>query len=123
MNNSSGKVLVIFLIITGILLISLTAISLFFFQKETERRKLAEVTLKEYQSEKDGLEVELKEINWINKPKDGVKYGARIRYRQPLQECTISGDVVTFEDPQLPAPGQSCVIYKGEQCLGGGIIR
>lgn len=49
--NSSGKVLVIFLVIIAVLLISLTAISLFFFQKETERRKIAEVTLEEYQSE------------------------------------------------------------------------
>ena len=49
--NSSGKVLVIFLVIIAVLLISLTAISLFFFQKETERRKIAEATLEEYQSE------------------------------------------------------------------------
>lgn len=57
--NSSGKVLVIFLVIIAMLLISLTAISLFFFQKETERRKFAEVTLKEYQTEKVQMEEDL----------------------------------------------------------------
>lgn len=64
--NSSGKVLIIFLIITAILLISLTAISLFFFQKETELRKLAEISLEKYQTEKNELEESLKEIKKEN---------------------------------------------------------
>lgn len=64
--NSSGKVLIIFLVITAVLLISLTAISLFFFQKETERRKLAEVTLEEYQGEKVKIDEELKELKKQN---------------------------------------------------------
>jgi len=64
--NSSGKVLVIFLVITALLLISLTAISLFFFQKETERRKLAEVTLEEFQDEKTLVDEELKNLKKKN---------------------------------------------------------
>lgn len=64
--NSSGKVLTVFLVITAILLVSLTAISLFFFQKETERRKLAEATLEEYQTKKNELEESLKEIKKEN---------------------------------------------------------
>ncbi|MCK5012660.1 MAG: hypothetical protein KAS66_02485 [Candidatus Omnitrophica bacterium] len=64
--NSSGKVLTIFLVIIAILLISLTAISLFFFQKETERRKLAEATLEEVRSEKINLEDSLKEVKKQN---------------------------------------------------------
>lgn len=64
--NSSGKVLVIFLVITALLLISLTAISLFFFQKETERRKLAEVTLEEFQGEKTKVDEELKDLKKKN---------------------------------------------------------
>jgi len=64
--NSSGKVLIIFLVITAILLISLTAISLFFFQKETQRRKMAEVTVEEFENEKIKLEGELEEISKQN---------------------------------------------------------
>ena len=64
--NSSGKVLVIFLVITAILLISLTAISLFFFQKETELRKLSEATLEEYQTEKAKVEEDLKDLKKQN---------------------------------------------------------
>ncbi len=59
--NSSGKVLTIFLVIIAILLISLTAISLFFFQKETERRKDAEVRLEKFKANETRLEAELKE--------------------------------------------------------------
>ena len=64
--NSSGRVLVIFLVITAILLISLTAISLFFFQKETERRKIAETTLEEFKGEKATLEKEFEDLKKQN---------------------------------------------------------
>jgi len=64
--NSSGKVLAIFLVITAVLLISLTAISLFFFQKETERRKLAEATLEEFQIEKTKIDEELTDFKKNN---------------------------------------------------------
>ncbi len=71
--NSSGKVLVIFLVIIAVLLISLTAISLFFFQKETERRKIAEATLEEYQSETVKMEEDitiLKKQNFLLQEKN-----------------------------------------------------
>jgi len=69
---------------------------------------------------------------------------ARIRYRQPLQEChveinsnrTCSGVSahanklarnsvrVKFKDPQRAVtPGQSIVFYQDDQMLGGGIIK
>jgi tRNA-specific 2-thiouridylase len=56
------------------------------------------------------------------------KYMARIRYRQPLQDCTIkklpNGQIkVIFRNKQeAPASGQSVVIYDKELCLGGGVI-
>jgi len=64
--NARGRVLIIFLVISAVLLISLTAVSLFFFQKETERRKLTEVTLTEYQTKKTQLEEDLKEMKKQN---------------------------------------------------------
>ena len=54
---------------------------------------------------------------------------ARLRHRQPLQACrceAFSGDSVrlSFTQPQRAVtPGQSAVIYLGEECLGGGIIE
>lgn len=60
--NTAGKVLVIFLVIVAILLISLTAISMFFFQKEIEKRKIAESSLQDSIANGIRLDQELKEF-------------------------------------------------------------
>ncbi|MBI4713986.1 tRNA 2-thiouridine(34) synthase MnmA [Candidatus Uhrbacteria bacterium] len=58
-----------------------------------------------------------------------LKCEARIRYRQPLQSCTITflsekKAIVKFDKPQRAVtPGQSFVFYNGEVMLGGGIIN
>jgi len=73
------------------------------------------------------------EVHWISGCPPGLAAGselhceARIRHRQPLVPCTASlgssGLRVQFDQPQRAAtPGQSVVLYAGEQCLGGGEI-
>ncbi len=53
---------------------------------------------------------------------------AQTRYRQPDQAChvQIRGDgslEVSFVEPQRAVtPGQSVVLYRGEECLGGAVI-
>ncbi|MEG8174120.1 tRNA 2-thiouridine(34) synthase MnmA [Xanthomonas hortorum pv. gardneri] len=53
---------------------------------------------------------------------------AQTRYRQPDEPCTVEvrddGSVqVRFERPQRAVtPGQSLVLYDGEECLGGAVI-
>ncbi len=60
---------------------------------------------------------------------DGKKYLARIRHRQPLQECTATylDDntlKIDFATPQRAvASGQYCVLYDEDVCMGGGIIQ
>ncbi|MDD4989247.1 MAG: tRNA 2-thiouridine(34) synthase MnmA [Candidatus Pacebacteria bacterium] len=73
--------------------------------------------------------VKIEDTNWILEiPQKGKKCSARVRYRQPLEKCTIeikSGKkaVVTFEKPiGAVTPGQSLVVYNKDTCLGGGII-
>ena len=68
-------------------------------------------------------ETKIESKHWINNvPKDG-NYLARIRHRAPLVKITLLGSKVIFDEPQRAiAPGQSVVIYDGEECLGGGII-
>ncbi len=74
--------------------------------------------------------LELRDTNWISgkAPEAGKPVAARCRYRQPLAECVLSYEAgkttVNFKEPQQAvAPGQSCVIYDGDVCLGGGIIQ
>ncbi len=64
--------------------------------------------------------------------KEGKQIRARIRYRQPLADCSItvaSDDVqtarwaVSFSTPQRAiAPGQFIAFYDGDELLGSGII-
>jgi tRNA-specific 2-thiouridylase len=62
-------------------------------------------------------------------PVAGSPYAAKTRYRQADAVCTLrSVDgkefSLAFECPQWAVtPGQSAVLYAGEVCLGGGIIR
>ena len=90
-------------------------------------------------------EIEIGDYNWLAKPVIGKSYGARTRYRQPLQRARImkhaygikentgnalskssiihnSRFIIRFASSQTVAPGQSLVLYDGDICLGGGII-
>ncbi len=69
-----------------------------------------------------GREVRLQNVNWRETPMADKKYGARVRYQQPLQSCTVTRESVIFDQEQIAASGQSVVVYDGETCLGGGII-
>lgn len=71
----------------------------------------------------------LRHVNWINRtPQHGELYQARFRYRQKLRSCTFqevgNGEAtITFQESQSAiAPGQSVVIYDGDECVGGGIV-
>jgi tRNA-uridine 2-sulfurtransferase len=55
--------------------------------------------------------------------------GAKTRYRQADAACSLhAGDEAQFaldfrEAQWAVTPGQSAVLYRGEECLGGGVIR
>lgn len=76
--------------------------------------------------------VSVGQVNWTGQaPKNSFECMARIRYRQPLERCTISPSSaknglfeVRFVAPQFAASlGQSVVLYRNGFCLGGGIIE
>ncbi len=59
--NERGKTLTIFLVLISVLLLSLTVIAMFFFQKESEMRKLTETKLEQSQASEAKLQGDLKE--------------------------------------------------------------
>ena len=72
----------------------------------------------------------VQDIFWIagKAPTLPLRCQAKVRYRQPDQECVLQasdrGFQVAFADPQRAVtPGQSVVFYDHESCLGGGIIE
>lgn len=68
-------------------------------------------------------QVELSSIHWINDAPGDGNYLIRVRHRAPLASATLSGNVLTLDEPQRAVTaGQSIVIYKDGVCLGGGIV-
>lgn len=69
----------------------------------------------------------IEQINWIS-DKHPTKCTAKFRYRQSDNdvELTYENEHIIVKYPQgvkSVTPGQACVFYDGEECLGGGIIK
>jgi len=70
--------------------------------------------------------VSLTNMSWTHIFPTGKGITAQYRYHGPeVAVKSISADgVVVFEEnlPEIPAAGQALVLYRGEECLGGGTI-
>jgi tRNA-specific 2-thiouridylase len=66
-------------------------------------------------------------VSWIRRPETGEVLHARIRHRGAMIPCEIAADdplTLHFSAPaRAIAPGQSVVLYAGDEVLGGGLIR
>ena len=72
------------------------------------------------------------DVTWVGEPalQEGETFrcGVKYRYRQPEQDAEVTlrnGELVirSMEPQRAVTPGQSAVLYRGDVCLGGGIIR
>lgn len=67
-------------------------------------------------------EIRLKDVI-LRHGDDGRHIQARIRHRAPLVDADYQdGKLIFAEEQKSLTPGQSVVFYRGEVCLGGGII-
>jgi tRNA-specific 2-thiouridylase len=70
------------------------------------------------------------EASWISgdAPAEGATHSGKTRYRQPDSVCFVTRSendeiALEFARPQWAVtPGQSVVLYDGDQCLGGAVI-
>lgn len=73
--------------------------------------------------------VSLVGANWIGGvPHVGKKYTARVRHLGELLPCSFSSvsahdAELLFDAPVIASSGQSVVIYDGDLCVGGGIVK
>jgi tRNA-specific 2-thiouridylase len=76
-------------------------------------------------------ELAAQDASWVagRGPAAGTPHAAKTRYRQADAACRVthaadSAIALEFSEPQWAVtPGQSVVLYDGEVCLGGAVIR
>ncbi len=105
---------------------------LFVIAKDVEKNTLT-VSPTPLRSRSATREIILEAVSWVNEiPEVGNTYHARMRHRGTLTEVRLGSSrsetptgghtSLIFSEPVLVAPGQSCVLYDGDRCLGGGIV-
>ncbi|MBS1978656.1 MAG: tRNA 2-thiouridine(34) synthase MnmA [Bacteroidetes bacterium] len=80
-----------------------------------------------------GLFIPSIDVHWIREDLklqggESRSYLARIRYRQPLEPCTLhqksDGMYIVFDNPQRGVtPGQFAAWYDGKELIGSGVIH
>src|SRR5581483_9069137 len=67
--------------------------------------------------------VELTDLAWVDAPATGHVLAQSSAHGTPV-EAEFDGSTVHFAEPhRRVAPGQSVVLYRGDEVLGGGIAR
>jgi tRNA-specific 2-thiouridylase len=70
----------------------------------------------------------LSDVHWIGEtPGEGETLEAQTRYHAAIAHATLTPKgadwQVAFDKPELLSPGQSVVLYRGDECVGGGVVE
>lgn len=67
--------------------------------------------------------LELGSLHAINGALIDGDYDVRLRHRGELKQCRLRGSTLQMVAPERAvAAGQSAVLYRGDECIGGGIV-
>lgn len=68
--------------------------------------------------------VQLENVHWIHEaPENGEQLRVRMRHRGKLLACTFQDNALEMhEQERAVSIGQSAVLYRGDEVLGGGIV-
>ena len=66
--------------------------------------------------------VSVRDVEWVAGPVDGRLLGQTSAHGQP-RRCRVDGRDVVWEEPtRRVAPGQSIVLYEGDEVVGSGQV-
>ena len=101
----------------------------FFVCKKDVKNNILYVATEKEDEHLNSDECIINNINLYNgKIKDGTHLCCKFRYRQEDKKVTLyniddNNIRLVFDEPyKAVTPGQACVLYNDEECLGGGII-
>jgi tRNA-specific 2-thiouridylase len=99
----------------------------FIIAKDVEKNTIT-VSTSRFPKDASDTRITLIATNWIGRVPDG-ECEARFRYRQKLISARLenidknNGEaIVILNEPHFVPEGQSLVLYRGDRCLGGGIV-
>ncbi|MDB5189872.1 MAG: tRNA-specific 2-thiouridylase MnmA [Parcubacteria group bacterium] len=92
--------------------------------KDSEKNTLTVSHTHDSTGTQEITEISLLDTNFFTMPRDTELLTAQYRYHGPRIEGIFNGVSFTPTAPlaEAIAAGQSLVLYKGEECIGGGII-
>lgn len=78
--------------------------------------------------ESDQAMITLTDCVWRSEPDSGKTYSAQIRYHGTEYPCVLQKTdtqdyQITITTRESVSPGQSIVVFSGNYCIGGGVVR
>lgn len=67
-------------------------------------------------------EISITDPHWIDSTPEADTLLVQTRYREQPVQARVSRDSITFAKPHLASPGQDAVVYRSDECIGGGVI-
>lgn len=81
------------------------------------------ITVSPERSDADIECVAIHKLHWIRKPEADEPVLVQTRYREVPVSARVTDDHIYFDQPHTVSVGQSAVLYSGDECMGGAVIK